>query len=117
MTRALLFAIFGLISTALLLGQPSPAPTAGGKLLATYAPAPHVPAEARKHLAGAGICVLYIRDDGTVSRAEMLKSTGQPILDKASIDAFSKWRFIPGSIKNVKIPINYTGNYTKPPNT
>jgi TonB family protein len=101
-----------------LLGQPSPAPIHDGKHLATYATAPQVPAEARaKHLAGSGVCVLYVRDDGTVSRVVMLKSTGQPLLDKASIDAFSRWRFIPGSIRKVKIPISYTGNYTKPPDT
>ena len=118
MTRQLSFVFLFCACATSLFGQPSPAPVYDGKHPATYAPAPHVPAEARaKHLAGSGVCVLYIRDDGTVSRAMMLKSTGQPLLDKASIDAFSRWRFIPGSIKKVKIPINYTGNYTKPPDT
>lgn len=84
----------------------------GAKKLATYAPRPRVPAEARaKHLKGAGIFVVYVRPDGAVSRVETVRSTGYAILDKASIDAFSQWRFIPGSIKKVKIPVQYTGVY------
>jgi TonB family protein len=83
--------------------------------VAIFAPKPVVPAEARaRHLSGAGVCVVYVRPDGTVERAEMLQSTGQPVLDKASIDAFSRWRFVPSSVKKVKLPIRYTGNYTKP---
>lgn len=86
------------------------------KKLATYAPAPKVPVEAKvKHLKGAGVCVVHVRSDGTVSHAEMLRSTGEKILDEASIDAFSRWRFIPGSMDKIKIPVTYTGNYTKPP--
>jgi TonB family protein len=86
--------------------------------VAIYAPKPDVPAEAHtRHLRGAGVCVVYVRPDGTVERAEMLQSTGQPLLDKVSIDAFSRWRFVPGSVKKVKIPIRYTGNYTKPAKT
>jgi TonB family protein len=97
---------------------PERPPVPGAKRVAIFAPKPEVPVEARaRHLSGAGVCVVYVRPDGTVSRADMLQSTGQPILDKASTDAFSRWRFIPGSVKKVKIPIRYTGNYTKPPNT
>jgi TonB family protein len=86
--------------------------------IATYAPKPEVPADARaRHLSGAGVCVVYVRPNGTVERVEMLQSTGQPILDKASINAFSRWRFVPGSVKKVKIPIRYTGNYDNPQKT
>jgi TonB family protein len=90
------------------------------KAVVTYAPKPQLPDEARaKHLSGAGVCLLHVRPDGTVERAEMIQSTGQPLLDKATVDCFSKWRFVPSAIsaiKNgkVKIPITYTGNYTKP---
>jgi TonB family protein len=80
--------------------------------LAIYAPRPMVPAEARaKHLKGAGVCIVYVRPDGTVSRAVMNPSTGQPLLDKASIDAFSRWRFVPHALTKVKIPIRYTRDY------
>jgi TonB family protein len=83
--------------------------------LAIYAPRPMVPAEARrKHLKGAGVCIVYVRPDGTVSRAVMNPSTGQPLLDKASIDAFSRWKFVPHALTTVKIPIRYTGDYPEP---
>jgi TonB family protein len=83
--------------------------------LAIYAPRPTVPAEARaKHLKGAGVCIVYVRPDGTVSRAVMSPSTGERLLDKASIDAFSRWKFVPHTVTTVKIPIRYTGDYPEP---
>src|SRR3954470_17641621 len=96
--------LFVILAAGPAFAQSTAEPISGAKHLATYAPAPVVPADARaKHLAGAGTCVVYVRSDGTVSRAEMLKSTGHRILDKVSIEAFSKWRFAPGSVKKVKI--------------
>jgi TonB family protein len=92
--------------------QALPEATSSTKKTALFAPGPNLPAEAiEKHLRGTGVCILYIRQDGTVLRAEMLKSTGEPLLDKATIDAFSQWRFVPGKYKKVKMPITYTGNY------
>ena len=85
---------------------------------ALYAPRPKIPVEViARDLRGAGVCVIYLNPDGTVSRAEMLQSTGQPILDKLTIDTFSKWRFVPGAFKKVKIPITYWGKYPKPEKT
>jgi TonB family protein len=108
-------AAIALLSAASSFAEPTPAMLSGAKVFAIYAPRPQIPAEARaRHLSGAGVFVVYVRPDGTVSRAEMLQSTGQPILDRVSIDAFSKWRFRPTTIKKVKIPIRYIGNYTKP---
>jgi TonB family protein len=98
--------------------SPEKPPVPGAKRVAIAAPRPEVPAEARaRHLKGAGVCIVYVRPDGTVSRAEMSPSTGEPLLDKASIDAFSRWKFIPGTVTKVRIPIRYTGNYTKPSKT
>ena len=110
-----LLALSGSFGGAAWARTPEKPPVPGARRVAIFAPKPEVPVEARaRHLSGAGVCVVYVRPDGTVSRAEMLQSTGQPILDKVSINAFSRWRFIPGSVKKVKIPIRYTGNYTKP---
>jgi TonB family protein len=91
----------------------------GLKARTTYAPRPIVPAEARaRGLKGAGVCVVYLRPDGTVERAEMNPSTGEPLLDKASIEAFSRWKFAtPVTVKKLKIPIRYTGKYPEPSNT
>jgi TonB family protein len=116
MARTTIFLLLSLTAAAVTFATPSKpyVATSNGKLHVIYAPRPDVPAEAKaKHLKGAGICVVSVRADGTVSNAEMVQSTGHKILDKASTDAFSKWRFIPGSVTKVRIPITYTGDYTK----
>ena len=92
--------------------------TSSSRGRALYAPRPKIPAEVvAKNLRGAGVCVVYLNPDGTVLRAKMLQSTGEPILDKLTIDTFSKWRFVPGAFKKVKIPITYWGKYPKPEKT
>jgi TonB family protein len=76
-----------------------------------YAPVPHVPAEAKaKHLAGSGLFLFHVRPDGSVSSVEVIQSTGHKILDDATVEAFSRWRFKPGAAApKVKIPVSYTG--------
>jgi TonB family protein len=91
--------------------SPSPAPKPP---VAIYAPRPHPTAEMRgKHLKGDGMFLLHVRPDGTVSLVEIEQSTGQPILDKLSLDTFSAWRFKPTSFKRIKIPVTYNGVYPK----
>jgi TonB family protein len=77
---------------------------------AIFAPRPAYPYEARKHhITGAGVCIVSVRPDGTISHAEMRPSTGHAILDNAALDAFRRWRFFPGSTApKVKIPIRYS---------
>jgi TonB family protein len=81
------------------------------KPIGLYTPHPNLSEQARR-LSGSGVCVVYLRPDGTVSRAEMAPSTGQPLLDKEFIATFLTWRFIPGSAKKVKIPITYISRPT-----
>ena len=57
--------------------------------------------------------MLHVRPDGTVARVDPIQSTGYPTLDLASMDAFYKWRFVPGSAENVKIPIVWKVDYWK----
>lgn len=101
-----------LLSAAASLAEPTRAKVA----IAVYAPRPKFPwppAEViMMHLTGQGVCLLHLRPDGTVERAQMLVSTGQSLLDKLTIDTFTKWRFVPGP-KKVTIPITYTSNYAK----
>ena len=45
---------------------------------------------------GSGQLVYFVNKDGTVSDLHLTKSTGYPELDQAAIQAFSKYRFVPG---------------------
>jgi TonB family protein len=80
------------------------------KAVAISAPRPDYPLEARaRHFTGSGIAFLEIdRKTGYVTAARMLKSTGHVILDNAALSAFMRWRFKPGTVHQVRIPINYT---------
>jgi TonB family protein len=79
------------------------------RALATYAPAPQYPFEARgKHLQGAGVVRLDLdRKTGYVKSARMQQSTGRQILDDEALRAFRAWRFKPGSASAVRIPVRF----------
>ena len=84
------------------------------KAFAVYAPPPQVPDIARaKRMAGSGLFLSRVRPDGSVSRVDVLRSTGHAELDSAVVSAFSKWRFKPGTVSEVRTPVNFTGNYTR----
>jgi TonB family protein len=74
-----------------------------------YGPSPEYPYKARLHyLQGSGSFILRVRPDGTVARVEVEDSTGAPLLDQTVIAAYSKWRFKPGRVKAVRVPVNFT---------
>ena len=77
---------------------------------ATYTPQPiYRPEWAKQGLSGKGVVLLTIDPKtGTVAGVRMLQSTGSSLLDGAALDAYSKWRFKPGSIPQVKMPIEFT---------
>jgi len=78
------------------------------KHYALYAPRPQYPLEARKHhWTGSGLFVCNIRSNGTVASVDVLQSTGYQMLDQAAITAFRQWRFQPGDMKAVKIPMDF----------
>jgi TonB family protein len=54
-------------------------------------------------------------ETGWVTSARMEKSTGSKLLDEAAVEAFSKWRFKPGTVRHVHSPITFTAG--KPPKT
>ena len=45
---------------------------------------------------------------GNVTSATVSSSTGSPILDNAATSAFRQWRFRPGTVSKVNIPITFT---------
>jgi protein TonB len=80
------------------------------KASAISAPRPDYPYEARsRHITGSGVCVVTVDTaSGAVTDATMAQSIGNPILDNSAVSAFRRWRFKPGSVSKVKIPITFT---------
>jgi TonB family protein len=45
---------------------------------------------------------------GNVTSCSVAQSTGSSILDNAATSAFRQWRFRPGTVSKVRIPITFT---------
>ncbi|HEY3660960.1 MAG TPA: TonB family protein, partial [Candidatus Udaeobacter sp.] len=62
----------------------------------------------RRNISGSGTCLMTV-DTGTgrVINATMFQSTGTPLLDKLTIQTFKSWRFKPGTVSEVRVPISY----------
>ncbi|MBO0694640.1 MAG: TonB family protein [Verrucomicrobia bacterium] len=82
------------------------------KALAIYAPRPNYPKDAQGYRPrGSGVVVMEVdKKTGLVKSAKMEKSTGHKLLDDAALQAFSKWRFKPGSISRIHCPITFWYN-------
>ena len=80
------------------------------KALAISSPRPPYPYEARsKRITGSGVIVATVDPgSGDVTNASVAKSTGSSILDDAAVSAFRRWRFRPGTVSKVNIPITFT---------
>jgi protein TonB len=91
-------------------GRPGVLSSSAAKAAAVYAPKPEYPYEARsRHVTGSGVCVVEVDSgSGSVTGASMAQSTGNPILDNATVSAFRRWRFKPGAVSKAKIPITFT---------
>ena len=62
----------------------------------TFGPRPSYPAQAvRRGEEGRVLCALHIDARGTVTRVEVLRSSGHELLDGAAVDALMRWRFLP----------------------
>jgi protein TonB len=84
-------------------------PISSAKAEAVSAPLPVYPYQAKHaHITGSGVCVMTVDTAiGKVTDATMEQSTGNAILDKAAINAFRQWRFKPGTVSKVRVPITY----------
>ena len=80
------------------------------KAQAISMPRPEYPYEARsRKITGSGVCVVTVDPgSGSVTDATMAQSIGNPILDNSAVSAFRRWRFKPGTVSKVKIPITFT---------
>jgi len=83
---------------------------------AIYTPKPvYRPEWAKQGLTGKGVVLVTIdQQTGKVTGARMLQSTGNKQLDGAALEAYSQWRFQPGTGSQVKIPIEFASR-PKPP--
>ncbi|PYI95026.1 MAG: hypothetical protein DME98_18015 [Verrucomicrobia bacterium] len=88
------------------LATPAP-PTEKKTALST--PIPDYPYQARRaHITWSGVCVMTVDTaSGSVTSAVMDQSTGNGILDKVTTDTFRKWRFKPGTVSQIRVPISY----------
>ena len=79
------------------------------KAVAVSTPIPEYPYQARRaHITWSGVCVMTVDTaSGNVTSALMEQSTGNGILDKVTTDAFRKWRFKPGTVSQIRVPISY----------
>ena len=79
------------------------------KAMVAYAPRPVYPYEARRQrLTGSGVALLTMdQTSGTVIDVLMTQSCGNIILDNSTRDALRRWRFRPGSLTKVEVPVTY----------
>ena len=80
------------------------------RAVAVFAPRPSYPYEARRgRITGTGVVVMLVdQATGKVTSCRMLQSTGSVILDAECLATFRRWRFTPGTVKEVRIPITFT---------
>jgi TonB family protein len=80
------------------------------KAVVAYAPRPVYPYEARRQrVTGSGLALLTVdQTSGDVTNVSMAQSCGNTILDNSTLDAFRRWRFKPGSVTRVQVPITFT---------
>jgi TonB family protein len=88
---------------------PVPMSLSVAQSMAISAPLPeHTYEMRRRNLTGSGICVVTVDSTtGTVTNATMSQSTGSPVLDKITTQTFKSWRFKPGTVSQVRVPISY----------
>lgn len=80
------------------------------RALTLYAPKPSYPYEARRGgVTGSGVAQLTVNSpSGHVVNARMAQSTGNAILDNATVAALQRWRFKPGVAESINVPITFT---------
>jgi TonB family protein len=87
----------------------APLSMSAAQAIAVSAPLPEYPYEAKHaNITGSGVCVMTVDTaSGKVTGAMMAQSTGNAILDKVTTDTFQRWRFKPGKVSQVRVPITY----------
>jgi TonB family protein len=107
--RFALVLMLALISVCSLHAQTGTPATGQQPPKAIYTPKPvYRPEWAKQGLTGKGVVLVTIdQQTGKVTGARMLQSTGNKQLDGAALEAYSQWRFQPGTGSQVKIPTEF----------
>jgi TonB family protein len=102
------FPITPLVSLSWMEGQPS-TPAQNSMPQAIYSREPiYRPEWVKQSLTGRGIVLITIDPKtGIVTGTRMLQSTGSKLLDGAALKAYSRWRFKPGSMPQLNMPIEF----------
>ena len=89
--------------------SPTPWSLKAAQAMAVSAPLPEYPYQAKRaNITGSGVCVMTIDPaSGKVTDAMMTQSTGDAILDKVTTNTFRRWRFKPGTVSQVRVPVDY----------
>jgi TonB family protein len=78
---------------------------------ATVSPRAGYPEAAQKaKLTGSGLYELQINKGGTTTAVAIVKSSGSAVLDQAARSAFLKWRFKPGVLRSIRVPVSWSVN-------
>ncbi len=111
MRKVLISLVVSLVSISALHGQPTTPPGQPLPPKAIHTPKPvYRPEWAKQGLTGKGVVLVTIdKQTGNVIGARMLTSTGNQQLDGAALQAYSQWRFDPGTVavSQLKIPIEF----------
>jgi TonB family protein len=110
--------VYGIVVAALLTlsGIASGAPNeqhvsitaAQAAALSVYTPRVPYPAAARPgYLTRHGVFQLQVGSTGDVKSVKILRSTGQQLLDVAARDSLLRWRFKPGRVDRVDVPVTF----------
>ena len=91
------------------ISEPVPVSLSVAQSMAITAPLPDYTYEMkRRNLSGSGVCVVTVDPaTGTVTNVTMFQSTGNPLLDRLTMQTFKNWRFKPGTVSRVRVPISY----------
>ena len=119
MRRLLLVQIVAGVSLSSLHGQSASPAGSVARPEAIYTPRPvYRPEWAKQGLTGKGVVLVTIdKETGKVTGARMLKSTGNQLLDGAALQAYSQWRFKPGTVTQLRMPIEFKTGPQRPPST
>ena len=96
-------------SEAVSSSTPTPLTLPAAQAMAVTAPLPEYPYQAKRaNITGSGICVMTVDiASGKVTDAMMAQSTGDAMLDKVTTSTFRRWRFKPGTVSQVRVPVDY----------